>query len=106
MEKGENKYIPVSREMHDLLLQMYDAAMTKSPEESKLWCERLTGVLAGWRAAKMGGVFPGFLVVRFHEDITHVMGVVHKKVKVAELAEHQQVFPFNMATLQSEFRGK
>ncbi len=78
--------------------------MTKSPEESKLWCERLKGALEGWRAARMGGMFPVFLISEFHKDITHVMGVVHKKVKVEKLAEHQKVFTFNMATLQNEFR--
>ena len=105
MEKEEKQYIPVSREMHDFLLQMYDAVMIKSLEESKLWCERLKGVLEGWRAARRGGMFPGFLVSEFYKDIAHVMGVVHKKVKVEELAEHQKVFTFNMATLQNEFKG-
>jgi len=104
--KEVERYIPVAQSMHYLLLQLYNAAMTTSPEESKKWCEILRGVLEGWRSMKTDGMLPGFLVSNFHKDITHVIGIVHNKVKIEELSEHQKMFTFNMATLRNEFDGR
>jgi hypothetical protein len=109
---NQKEYVPVSTIVHDFLMGMYKKAMLNpSEEESKLWCERLKGVFEGWRIMRKAGVFPENFTKTFHLDITNVMQVVHEEIDekrggVANLAEHQKIFTFNMATLQSEFGRK
>lgn len=106
MAKGK-KYVPIFARMHDLLFQMYWNVMLNK-EDSKLWSERLKGVLEGWRALKEAGLLPEIVGREFYKDIIDAMGLVHDEmesqgIKTKDLAEHQKMFSFNLANLQNEF---
>ena len=107
--KNIEEYTPKFPKMYKILMDTYSIAMTsygRQENQIEVALMQACAVFDTLRSLKLDGVLPETFTKTFHEDITHVMGVVHDTMEKEKLTEEQCAFTFNIVLLQSQFNSK